>query len=308
MTTRDPTRAAELVSVVIPLFNRKDTILRAVQSALEQDHGNIEVVVVDDGSTDDPTSILDRAGDSRIRYFRQANSGACAARNHGIDVSRGEYVAFLDSDDTFLPGHLTASLAVLRATTESTVVYGKIRVDRGEERYFTKPPRARRQNEPISEYLLCDRGFIQTSTVVLPRQLAAKIRYKVGLRFGQDTDFAIRLAAAGAEFVMLDSIQAQWTDHAQAGRVSNALDAAARLEWLDSVSSSITRRARLGDEGWYVAKSHFKRGEPLKAAWLYARAVACGCYSPTLAMRIGAQIFLSTATYRKIADLTLKPR
>jgi glycosyltransferase involved in cell wall biosynthesis len=308
MTTRDPTGTAELVSVVIPLFNRKDTILRAVQSALDQSHGNIEVVVVDDGSTDDPASVLDSAADPRIRYVRQPNSGACAARNHGIDVARGEYVAFLDSDDAFLPDHLSTSIAALRTAPKSTIVYGRIRVDRGEERYFTKPPRAPRHNEPISEYLLCDRGFIQTSTVVLRREFAAQVRYQVGLRFGQDTDFAIRLAAAGARFVMLDSIQAQWTDHAQAGRISNALDAAARLEWLDSVSDLITRRAREGDEGWYVAKSYFKQGKPLKAARLYARAVAHGCYSPLLTMRIGAQIFLSTAAYRKIADLTLKPR
>ncbi len=305
MTTHPPTAA--LVSVVIPLYNRKNTILSAVDSALRQTYQNIEVIIVDDGSTDGPESVLERINDSRVRIVRQANAGACAARNHGIDVARGKYIALLDSDDSFLENHVSDSVIVLSSSPELTVVYGKIRVDRGDGRYFTKPPRAPEQGQPISEYLLCDRGFIQTSTVVLHRDFASRVRYQDGLRFGQDTDFAIRLAAAGATFVMLDSIQAQWTDHATAGRVSNALDPQSRLAWLASVSSAITPRARIGDEGWYVAKSFFKRGQRFKASWLYARAVLRGCYGPALAARVGAQVFVPTSAYRKIADLTVKP-
>lgn len=302
-----PSAADPLVSVVIPLYNRKNTILEAVDSALHQTYENIEIIIVDDGSTDGPEPVLEHINDPRVRVVRQANAGACTARNHGIDVARGQYVALLDSDDSFLKNHVSESVTALNGLSELTVVYGRIRVDRGDGRYFTKPPRAPLNGEPISEYLLCDRGFIQTSTVVLRRDLASKVRYRDGLRFGQDTDFAIRLAAAGATFVMLDSIQAQWTDHATAGRISNALDPESRLAWLDSVSSAITPRARMGDEGWYVAKSFFKRGRRLKASWLYAKAVMRGCYGPALAARVGAQVFVPTSAYRKIADLTVKP-
>lgn len=97
-----------LVSIIIPLFNREKTIQRAVDSVLNQTYTNIEVIVVDDGSTDDSVKMLHKyVDDNRVKVFCQPqNKGANAARNRGIREARGEYIAFHDSDDAWLPDKL----------------------------------------------------------------------------------------------------------------------------------------------------------------------------------------------------------
>ncbi|OYW83480.1 MAG: hypothetical protein B7Z20_12545, partial [Sphingobium sp. 32-64-5] len=86
-----------LFTVVIPTYNRRDTVVEAVRSALEQTVADVEVIVVDDGSTDGTPSAVAAIGDERIHVIVQANGGAAAARNRGIAFARGRYVAFLDS-------------------------------------------------------------------------------------------------------------------------------------------------------------------------------------------------------------------
>jgi glycosyltransferase involved in cell wall biosynthesis len=104
-----------LVSVVIPTFNRGYCLGRAIESVLGQTHGRIEVIVVDDGGTDDTAQVVEayRRRDDRVRYVRRANAGPAAARNTGIRRARGEFVVFLDSDDAFEPWLIELELACL---------------------------------------------------------------------------------------------------------------------------------------------------------------------------------------------------
>jgi len=95
------------VSVVIPTYNRDQYIKRAIDSALSQTIENIEVIVVDDGSSDRTDEVVERIRDSRITYLKhEANRGGSAARNTGIEYATGEYISFLDSDDEWLPTKL----------------------------------------------------------------------------------------------------------------------------------------------------------------------------------------------------------
>jgi len=104
------------VSVIIPTYNRAATLGRAIDSALEQTIDDLEVVVVDDGSTDDTESVLAAYEDPRVRTIIHAtNQGANVARNTGLEHVRGEYVAFLDSDDVWHPAKLERQLAALEA-------------------------------------------------------------------------------------------------------------------------------------------------------------------------------------------------
>jgi glycosyltransferase involved in cell wall biosynthesis len=89
------------VSVVIPTYNRAGTVPRAIESVLAQTITDLEVIVVDDGSSDDTGKVLGELFGKRIRYFPQANQGASVARNRGVEESRGEWIAFLDSDDVW---------------------------------------------------------------------------------------------------------------------------------------------------------------------------------------------------------------
>lgn len=112
----------DLVSVIIPTYNRALICKRAVESVLAQTHGNVEIVVVDDGSKDNTREVI--AGlDHRVKYIYQANAGVSAARNTALEASTGDYIAFLDSDDTWLPWKLEAQLTVLRAFPEAGMVW-----------------------------------------------------------------------------------------------------------------------------------------------------------------------------------------
>ena len=106
-----------LVSAIIPSYNRQHTIVRAVKSVLDQTYKNLELLVVDDASTDETADVLASIDDARLTVISQPqNLGVAAARNRGIANARGEYLAFLDSDDEWLPDKLTSQLASMRAS------------------------------------------------------------------------------------------------------------------------------------------------------------------------------------------------
>jgi len=102
------------ISVIIPTYNYGRFLREAIDSALGQTHPALEIIVIDDGSTDDTPQILAAYGD-RIRVIRQNNQGVSAARNAGIAAARGEYIALLDSDDTWLPQKLEREIALFEA-------------------------------------------------------------------------------------------------------------------------------------------------------------------------------------------------
>jgi glycosyltransferase involved in cell wall biosynthesis len=101
-----------LVSVIIPTYNRASLLVRAVESVLVQTHRNTELIIVDDGSTDDTATIL-RGYGHQLRLFQQENAGPAAARNRGIAAANGDFIAFLDSDDYWLPTKLERQLRAL---------------------------------------------------------------------------------------------------------------------------------------------------------------------------------------------------
>jgi glycosyltransferase involved in cell wall biosynthesis len=108
------------VSVVLPTFNRAWIVGQAIDSVLEQDYANMELIVVDDGSTDDTPHLLAAYG-ARLRVVRQANRGVSAARNAGIRTAGGALVALLDSDDAWLPGKVTAQVNYFSAHADALI-------------------------------------------------------------------------------------------------------------------------------------------------------------------------------------------
>jgi glycosyltransferase involved in cell wall biosynthesis len=184
------------VSVVIPTFNRANLLPRAIGSVLAQDHGNLEVIVVDDGSTDETPAVMaeQMASDPRVRYIRQDNAGAPTARNRGVQAARGDWIAFQDSDDEWAPGFLASVLPQAAANrvvfTSHSVVFRSGVVEQVPRDFIPSPARALRRANVVS-----------TQTALLSRETARSFPFDVTLARFQDWDLWLTLLAAGVEFV-----------------------------------------------------------------------------------------------------------
>ena len=294
--------AVPFFSVIIPVFNRAPILGKALRSVLSQTCQDFEIIVVDDGSQDNPRAVVEVIGDPRIRFLRQENQGGGTARNTGINAAQGRFIAPLDSDDVFLPHHLESMKALLEKT-DGVVGYARILVNRGDGRTFLKPPRAIRPDEDMAEYLLCARGFVPTITTVVEREMARRVHYHPTLRAAEDTDFAIRLALEGCRFEMVEQPGAVWNDLHDPGRAS----AHSRTErfgvWLAQMKPVLTRRAWHGARGWAYAKMLARDRRKARALRLYLTALYHRCYRPRLAAIIFLQVFLSAKSYRALANV-----
>jgi glycosyltransferase involved in cell wall biosynthesis len=231
----DPQSPSPLVSVVIPNFNREAELQRAVESVLAQDYRPLEIIVVDDASTRPISLRLDPSHEALVRWIRlERNSGGATARNAGIDAAKGEVVAFLDSDDTWVPGKLTRQIAAYRADgcPGDTVYYCQLVLDRGHEK-LVLPPRGMASEESVGDYLFPWRGnLLSTITLLMRRDLAARIRFTDGLLIHQDIDFCLRLQQAGTHFRFQAEPLARWYAEDRADRMSHRPKFLLSLDWL----------------------------------------------------------------------------
>lgn len=205
-----------LVSVVIPTFNRKVWLRSAIESVLPQDYDNIEIVVVDDGSTDGTRAALsDVLTYPRIRYFYQENTGKpAAARNRGIGEATGSVIAFLDSDDLLLPGSISTRLEVLRAFSQVEFVCTNWRCFSGSDENQTKPSivtasrfidhlpgemiESRNNGLVVFSapfvYELFNSEFVNASTVMVRRELIDRVgNFNEAMIIGEDYDLWLRI-------------------------------------------------------------------------------------------------------------------
>jgi glycosyltransferase involved in cell wall biosynthesis len=292
-----------LFSVVIPVYNRAAELRHALLSVLAQTEQDFEVIVVDDGSLDDPKKTVAEIGDPRIAVLRQDNRGGAAARNAGIDAAHGRFIAFLDSDDRFLPQHLATMRNLLR-DKKGVAGYARVVVERGGGKSFLKPPRAIGDGEHMATYVLCDRGFVPTITLVVETGWAQRVHYDERLPFAQDTDFCIRLYLAGCRFVMADAPGAVWNDSGDVHRTSAGRKGARMVDWLERIRSDIPPQAYYGARGWMIAKG-IAQSRPFAALKLWLAAVFRGCYRPRMAAIIFLQIFFPDWAYRGMVDFAV---
>lgn len=189
----------ESISVVVPTFNRPSYLVEAVASVLAQTIPAAELIVVDDGSTEDCSDCLAPFRD-RVTYLRQANAGIGAARNTGVARATGDFLAFLDDDDLWLPEKLACQLAAFRQRSELDVVYGHAE-------HFLSPD----ADDATREQL----GRIAGKVLPTPLPSAMLIRRaafeRVGpfdptLQLGVDMDWFARLSERGLVTEMLDAI------------------------------------------------------------------------------------------------------
>lgn len=184
------------VTVVIPTRNRVVFLQRAINSVLAQTVKNVEIVVVDDYSSDDIKGVIDSFGDHRIRLIRHDEcKGGSASRNTGIAHSQAEFVAFLDDDDEWCHHKLESQLAVMRRHQELAMVYTGFLIVNQSTGVIEQIRRPQRQRD-LSKCLLRDNVIGTTSTVMVRKVcLAGDIKFDENLKSCQDWDFYLRMAS-----------------------------------------------------------------------------------------------------------------
>ncbi|MTV27263.1 glycosyltransferase [Nitriliruptoraceae bacterium ZYF776] len=177
------------VSVVVPTMDRERQLPATLDSVLAQSYPHLELLVVDDGSTDATPELLARyaAADPRVRTFRQDNAGVAAARNHGLREARGELVAYLDSDNTWVPEFLEAMVGTLLDTGARAAYAGSELRAEGRLEY---------RGRPFDREVLVERNYIDCITLVHERALLDEVGgFDEQLRRVVDWDLLIRISA-----------------------------------------------------------------------------------------------------------------
>jgi glycosyltransferase involved in cell wall biosynthesis len=177
-----------VISVVLPTHNRCKLLARAIESVLRQTYSSVELIVVDDASTDETDEVLRSFSDTRIRYVRHdQNRGGSAARNTGIEVCTGEFVAFLDDDDEYVPQKLEFLHAALVSAPEAGLAYSQVRII-GVDRDLVFP-HAGPSGNVFLDYL--GSPFFITVSTLIRREVV--VTFDESLPRWQDVDFHLRV-------------------------------------------------------------------------------------------------------------------
>jgi hypothetical protein len=247
---------SERLSVVIPAFNAAATIHSAVASTLHQTVPVLEVIVVDDGSSDATAEVVAGIDDPRVRLISRANGGPSAARNAGITAARGAWVAFLDSDDLWLPRYVETATAALTAAPNPGFAYTDAYVfDVGRHQIRVQsamdaivPPPSDRESFLVA---LLRRNFVFTSATVPAAVLAAVGGYDETLRLSEEYDMWLRILIAGFDGVWMGGPLAVYRMHpGQTSRQILALNRTAARVYHglreEDMPSEAARQALLG--------------------------------------------------------------
>lgn len=240
-----------LVTAVIPTYNRPSLVVRAVKTALTQTHTNMEVVVVLDGPEDSTSKALGAIADPRIQIVTlPQHQGACGARNAGVQTAKGEWIAFLDDDDEWLPLKIELQLRAAQRSVHKTPVISCRIIARGPFAEYTLPKRFPDPGEPISEYLFHRKGVFSgegglgTPTLFARRDLLLKHPFRHGLRQYQDADWVIRVAreeGVGFQFEPTPLVVCAFEQSFPG--ITNSTDWRSVLSWIEDVRPCITAKA-----------------------------------------------------------------
>ena len=268
-----------LITVVIPTRNRPELLVRAVQSALNQTFKDIDVIVIIDGVDAHSIKALEQIDDTRLQFIELHQSvGGSEARNTGVRRAQGEWIAFLDDDDEWLPNKLEVQLEVARKH-KRPIVTSRL-IARTPAKDYVWPRKLFDYQEPLSEYLFCRKnwfqgdGLIQTSTLLVPKELMLSVPFTPDLKKHQDWDWLLRAnETPQTEIVFADATTTIWyTWEKRASRSANSTWQFS-LEWIRSHRQLVTNSAYRGFLISQVAPYIAKEGA-WQAAWHLAREIS----------------------------------
>jgi glycosyltransferase involved in cell wall biosynthesis len=211
-----------LISVIIPCYNNADFIQECIASVLQQSYPHIEILIIDDGSSDDSLTIIRSFGDS-IYWETQPNQGAPSARNRGLALAKGKYVKFLDADDILLPDCLAQQVRQSQAIleTQKAIVYGDaIWVDQNRQILAKPTLRPRRLDEDAITHILT--ACPLTTCPLHQRNYLLEIQgFDPELPCDQEHDLHLRLVLAGVEFIYYPQAIYEYRNYISSDRISS---------------------------------------------------------------------------------------
>ena len=193
-----------LVSVVIPVFNGERFLREAVQSVLDQKYSPIEIIIVDDGSTDGTAAVARSLGET-VRYLHQANQGPAAARNRGIEQAQGGLIAFADADDLWPSGKLEVQLPYLVNDPAIEIVMGRIQQVR-----LSKTVNGQTHAEEFAEPAFS----VNLGSAVIRKSVFERVGlFDESMRYSEDVDWFMRAREAGAAIITIDVVTLLYRQH-----------------------------------------------------------------------------------------------
>jgi glycosyltransferase involved in cell wall biosynthesis len=268
------------VSVIIPTYNGSVVVKETISSVLAQTWSDLEVIVVDDGSTDDTRAVVENLRDSRVRYFYKTNGGPASARNLGLSKAEGDYITFLDHDDLWPRDYLDVMVSRLENNHEYGVAYSPITIvyPDGRKVGSYKKPRGRSGQLTLD---LFKQGFIWTSAAIIRRSVLSHFYFDESLRRSyEDGDYFLRLSTR-CLFLFVGDVEAIRTEHsdslsAKAGTLPTRILVLERfylrLGGQEFIPAGIARR-RLSHACRKVAEAYRRQKSRAAAIELYKRAI-----------------------------------
>jgi len=195
------------ISAIIPAYNSQDFILDAIKSIQRQTHAVDEIIIIDDGSQDKTQHKIQSLSATNIKYIKQENQGPSAARNTGIKIAQGDWIAFLDADDQWVEDKIEKQLMALKHTPELHLIAGDMQEIGINNELITESVLAKHnllerfqgnQSRAIKNALakLVQKNFIPTGTVLAKRTTLAEVgMFNTAIRFGEDLELWAKIAA-----------------------------------------------------------------------------------------------------------------
>jgi glycosyltransferase involved in cell wall biosynthesis len=271
--------AAPRVSVIVPTYQRAAVVLEALESVLAQTLDDLEVLLVDDGSTDGTEeAVRARFGDEpRLRILRQANGGASSARNLGLEHARGAYVSFLDSDDLYDPEYLARQVQRLESKPGAGVVVCDARYEGTWPRAGTTVFGRASFRPPLDLDAILDGAWVLPSCLMFRRAEAPDVRYDETFRVVEDVDFLARLYDHGLVGVLNRRVLTRYRKLGTQATDDELAIQEGMLRVLETYADRSTRpRRHAGQRARRKARILMAQGEwaaarPYLKAWLRAR-------------------------------------
>ncbi|PKL51073.1 MAG: hypothetical protein CVV39_00575 [Planctomycetes bacterium HGW-Planctomycetes-1] len=301
------------VSVIIPTYNRGYVVHRAINSIINQNFSDFEIIAVDDGSTDETRKVVDSFRDNRIRYIYKSNGGVSSARNAGMAQAQGKYIAFLDSDDTWPADFLKIMLENLEQNRDFGLAYAATKVNDSEDDKTNRPYYTERYVSGAITKELFKNSFIWPMAVLIRRDILKDFWFDETLRNSDDNDAFLRLSVRTKFLFVPDIVVTRYSSpdaHSKASLITGSCNRARSLERFyfklggDKLVSRKAAFSKISRVYRRAAKRHRKGGYRNAAVKLYKKAVS---YQPfDIRLYIGlTKVFLADSSKDKEPDWSM---